>query len=36
MIRCPRCGEPMSKHTDKDGNVIYICTNRTCGYTEKG
>lgn len=33
---CPKCGEAMSKHTDKDGNVLYICSGRYCGYTEKG
>jgi len=30
---CPQCAWPfLTKKTDKDGNVSYICVNKECGY----
>jgi DNA topoisomerase-3 len=33
--KCPECGSPMKKSRDRDGGLVLVCINRSCGYRKR-
>jgi DNA topoisomerase III, bacteria and conjugative plasmid len=33
--KCPECGSPMKEIRDRDGGVVLVCINRSCGYRKR-
>ncbi|WP_010632324.1 DNA topoisomerase III [Sporolactobacillus vineae] len=33
--KCPECGSPMKEARDRDGGLVLVCINRSCGYRKR-
>lgn len=33
--KCPECGSPMKESRDRDGGLVLVCINRSCGYRKR-